>query len=397
MRYILLSYLSFCLFILSIFVLLSYGHGFGYVFMQWHNWQLQTNVFVFIVLLFITVTSGYLTWNLLKKIFRRYLQKYQSAKSFNKLHPYEQLGVLWLLHAEKNEQQHIHQTYKKSYALYPLIRTRLALAQQDPEDAKKWLKQEHNPLFEVAELLKIDVALLEKNPDIALNRLEFLSVQPLSSWLIPIQQTYKIELNSKWFEFAKAYPWYIFKSEYHPVFAYDQQQAWLEALIQHSQLANEDDWLLFKNWYLKNKNLIELYNIESKINILKLMSHDVSFDQDIIMLSEKLLREKFVPDLLYIWLGKQLKQHKPDFNIMLHAVEYWENQYTAQPSLSFAKWHIYQGLARGEEAQALLNLYPQDPYMAYLRLQNQVKVSEHLLNDLKLMMEYSKQDFSLDV
>ena len=397
MRYILLSYLSFCLFILSAFILLSYGTGFGYVFMQWHNWQLQTNLFLLIILLFIAVIIGHIIWSILKNLFRRYLQKHQSAKSFNKLHPYEQLGVLWLLHAERTEQAHIHQTYKKSYALYPLIRTRLALAQQNAQDAKQWLKSQDNPLFEIAELLKIDIALLEKDPELALNRLEFLTVQPLSSWLIPIQQTFKIELNAKWFEFAKSYPWYMFKSQHHPVFAHDQQQIWLECLIQQCHENSEQDWMLFKAWYSKNKPLIELYQVESKINILKLMSHDASFDEEIIVLTEKLLLQKFVPELLYIWLGKQLKQTQPNFIAMLDAVAQWENKYTAQPSLAFAKWHIYQGLMRHEEAQALLMLYPNDPYMAYLRLQNQAKISEELLNDLKLMMQYSKQDFSLDV
>lgn len=397
MRYILLSYFTVFLCSIAVFFLLSFNTGFGYIFIQWHGWQLQTNLLILMVGLFISIALIYLVWQLLKKIFRRYLQKYQIPKSFHVLHPYEQLGVLWLLHAERTEQDQINKMYQRSYLLFPLIRARLALAQKDTADAKKWLKAQNNPLFELAELLKVDIAILEQDSDLALNRLEFLTVQPLSSWLIPIEETYKLELQNKWLQFAEVYPWQLFRSAHHPIFTHEQKHIWLKNLIQQSHLTTAEDWIFFEQWYAKNHQLIQMYGFEVKADVLKLMSHHQPFDPIIIALAEALLSQRFIPDILYIWLGKQMKQAAPNLLQMEQQIEFWQQQYPAQPSLTFAQWHLYDRLGKYEQAEQLLALYPQDPYMAYLRLKSKAMSSDCLLNDLKLMMEYSKQNFSLEI
>ena len=397
MRYLLLSYLTVFLLSIALFILLSFNTTFGYVFIQWHGWQLQTNLLVLLIALFISSGFVYIFWQLFKNVSRGYLQKYQVPKNFNALHPYERLGILWLLHAERTEQEHINQTYKRSYLLYPLIRARLALAQNNITEAQQWLKSKDIPLFELVELLKIDMALLEKNADLALNRLEFLTVQPLSSWLIPIQNTYKIELQNKWLKFATDYPWVVFRSLHHPVFTHEQQKLWLNALVQQIQHATDEDWALFEAWYAKNKQLIQFYDTDSKTDILKVMSHRSYFDIDIIPFAEAILSKRFIPNVLYIWLGKQLKQEAPNLIEMEEKIQEWLSLYPAQPSLGFAQWHLYTRLNQTDKLETLLELYPDDPYMAYLRLQAQAKSSESILNDLKLMMQYSKQDFSLDL
>lgn len=397
MRYILLSYLAVFLFSIAIFILLSFNAGFGYIYIQWHGWQIQTNLLILIVGLFASVAFIYIVWQLLKQIFRRYLQKYQIPKNFYALHPYEQLGILWLLHAEQTEQDHINKTYQRSYLLFPLIRARLALAQKDTVDAKKWLKAQNNPLFELAELLKVDIALLEQDAALALNRLEFLTVQPLSSWLVSIEETYKLELQGKWLQFAEVYPWYLFRSAHHPIFTHEQQHIWLKTLIQQSHLTTTEDWLNFEQWYDKNHQLIQMYDADIKADVLKLMSHHQSFDEVVAPFAEAVLAQRFIPDVLYIWLGKQMKKSAPDLIQMEQQIEVWQQQYPAQPSLTFAQWHLYDRLGKYAEAEQLLALYPQDPYMAYLRLKSQAKTSDILLSDLKLMMKYSKQNFSLEI
>lgn len=395
MRYILLSYLCICLLCFAMFLILSMNTGFGYVFVQWHGWQLQTNLFVVLGLFLTAILLIYGLWMGVKRIFRRYLQPYQTPKSFAQLHPYEKLGILWLLHAERIEQQQIIESYQPSYVLYPLIRARIALAQQDTLTAKTWLKDQTTPLFELSELLKIDIALLEKDHLGALNRLEFLSVQPLSAWLMPVEQAYQHELREKWFQFAQQCPWWVFKATAQINFDAAQISQWLHALLKYSDDATEAEQHLLYEWYIERKEHVAQYYVEDQIGLLKLMSQYPILDEESFILAQDILQYRFVPEVLYIWLDKGIDVDNVE--LLDTQVQHWLDQYPAQPSLIFAKWHILQKLQQHDKAQALLRLYPDDPYMAYLRLNDAIESSLDLKNDLKLLMRYTGQNFKFDL
>lgn len=395
MRYILLSYLCICLLCFAILMIFSVNTNFGYVYVQWQGWQVQTNLFVVLGLFLTTILLIYALWMVLKRVFRRYLQKYQTPKSFSQLHPYEKLGILWLLHAERIEQEQIIAAYQPSYVLYPLIRARIALAQQDTVTAKAWLKDQTTPLFELSELLKIDIALLEKEHLGALNRLEFLSVQPLSAWLMPVEQAYQHELREKWFQFAQQCPWWMFKATSAINFDAGQQSLWLQALLKHSEQATVEEQHLLAEWYIENKNQVAQFYLDDQIGLLKLMSQYPILDAESFILAQDILQYRFVPEVLYIWLDKGI--HADNIESLDIQVQQWLDQYPAQPSLIFAKWHILQKLQQYEKAQALLRLYPDDPYMAYLRLNDAIESSLDLKNDLKLLMRYTGQNFKFDL
>lgn len=392
MRERILSYFCLCLILIALFFIASFGSGFGYVYVQWLGWQFQTNLFVLLIIFFfgLLIFSGILY--LLRKLYQHSLQKYRIPKTFHKLHPYEQLGIVWLLRAERIEQHRIVTTYQNSVLLYPLIQARLLLNQQQTENAKNTLGNTQNQLFELAELLKIDIALAEKDYAQALERLEFLTVQPQSTWLKPLQDAYQAELQDKWLQLSQICPWWIFRASHQMNFTSDQNQLWLQALLTQADQAQLEEQTLLLNWYQQSQNEMMNYHLDEKIILLKIMNEYTLFDSQVIDISENILKEKFIPEVLYIWLAKVLDEHR-DITFIEQSIQQWQLQYPAQPSLMFATWHIYQRQQKWQQAEELLTQYPDDVYMAYLRLQNAIKASVSLQDDLKLLLQYAKHDF----
>ena len=396
MRNVILAYFILFLLLVGIFIVLSFHAGFGYVFMQWHGWQLQTNLFLVLILFFISLIAIYACWYGLKQIFRRNIQNHLQPKSFQKLHPYERLGILWLLKAEAFEQQQIISTYQASALLHPLIRAQMSLNQLDTSSAKDWLKQSKNPLFELAELLKIDIALVEENHAEAFERIEFLSVQPLSTWLQPVATAYQAQLQQKWLQLSLQYPWKMFDATHQPQFDQAQNVLWLQALFQFRERADERVIDQLKTWIENQKSMINDYPVEHKIILLKLMVQFEQFDLQSFAFAEQILEERFVPDVLYIWLDQVFEHAHLDIDVIASKIEAWSTQYPAQRSIAFAKWHIAQAQGKIDEANELLTQYPEDPYMAYLRIKSALP-SDDLQLDLKRLLQFSDQDFKFNL
>lgn len=57
MKQILLAYLFVSLLGIAALSLLSYGHGPGYVYLYWRNWQVQTSLWILAALLVTTALS----------------------------------------------------------------------------------------------------------------------------------------------------------------------------------------------------------------------------------------------------------------------------------------------------------------------------------------------------
>ncbi|KAA8732349.1 heme biosynthesis protein HemY [Acinetobacter qingfengensis] len=398
MRFTLLTYLCICLLLAALFMVLSFNSGFGYVYIQWLGWQIQSNLFLLLFLLFIASGIFYLLWRLLRYTLRRNLQRYQIPKSFQQLHPYEQLGVLWLLKAERVEQNRIFQTYQNSVLLNPLIHAKLLLKQQQPEQAKIWLQQTPNPLFELTELLKVEIALLERDYAVALERLEFLTVQPLSAWLHPISDAYQAELQEHWLQLSRVCPWWLFKASHQPRFDVQQTQIWFQALLVQREQADAIEQQLFFDWYDHiESDINQNYDIEQQILLLKLINQFDALHQSSYLLAQNILQQRFVPQVLYIWLDKALNHSQEDILVLEQQVQNWQQQYPAQASLTFAQWHIYQRQAKHEQAKHLLSQYPDDAYMAYLRIQDALQHTTSLQQDIHLLLHYSKQDFKFDL
>jgi hypothetical protein len=396
MRFTVLTYLCLCLILLALFMVLSYNSGFGYVYIQWLGWQLQSNLLLILFMLFISAAIFFVLWQLLKFALQANFQHYRMPKSFDELHQYEQLGVLWLLNAEQSEQKRIVLSFQRSVLLHPLIRTKLLLKQNHAEEAKAWLKHTPSPLFEMAELLKIEIAMAEKNYVLALERLEFLTVQPLSAWLQPVSQAYQTELHEHWLQLSRICPWWLFKASYQPEFNAEQNLIWLQALLTQRDQADIVEQQLFIQWYLGLESIVAQYDIEQQILLLKLINQFEQLHHSTYVLSQKILQQRFVPQVLYIWLDKALHHAQQDIGSLELQVQQWQQQYPAQSSLSFAQWHIYQQQGKYQQAQELLGLYAEDAYMAYLRIQDALKNMPALQHDVHLLLNYSKQDFKFD-
>lgn len=396
MRNVIFAYLILFLILVGAFIVLSFNVGFGYVFLQWHGWQLQTNLLLVLILFFILLIALYASWTVLKRIFRRNIQNHLQPKSFHKLHPYERLGILWLLKAEQYEQQQIISTYQASALLHPLIRAQMSLNQMDAETAKDWLKHSKNPLFELAELLKIDIALLEENHAEAFERIEFLSVQPLSTWLNPVKSAYQAQLQQKWLQLSLQYPWKMFDATHQPQFEQTQNILWLQALFQYKDRADAQAIDQLAQWIENQQEMIQSYPVEHKIVLLKIMVQFERFDAHSFIFAEQILAERFVPEVLYIWLDQVFEHAHLDIEVIAEKIESWSQQYPAQPSLAFAQWHIAHQQGDMTQANHLLAQYPDDPYMAYLRVKSALS-SDELQHDLKLMLQFSEQDFKFNL
>ncbi|KAF7276657.1 hypothetical protein GWI33_009984, partial [Rhynchophorus ferrugineus] len=245
-----------------------------------------------------------------------------------------------MLHAERIEQQRIIATYRASALLSPLIEARLLLNRDQPEQAERILTETTTPLFELVEILKIEIALKMQHYAEALERLDFLTVQPLSVWLHPIQDAYQLELLDKWLQFSQFCPWCIFKATHQPQFNTEQNSVWLQALLEQSQHATDEEQQLLLRWYITEQTHIQQYEIQDKLILLKLMSQFDVFNSNTFQFAQDILQQRFIPEVLYIWLDHALNHANVPFVQVEQQIQYWQEQYPSQPSLSFAKWHI---------------------------------------------------------
>lgn len=74
-------------------------------------------------------------------------------------------------------------------------------------------------------------------------------------------------------------------------------------------------------------------------------------------------------------------------NKLKRRINAWESQYPALPVFSFAKWHVYMATGRAAEAALLLNQYPDDVLMSYLRIKSNLSGQEDLIKQLNLIFE----------
>lgn len=121
MKHLLWVYFLISLILFAALALLSYGYGMGYVYIYWRQLQLQTNVwglvFTFIVMSFI----AQVIWLWIKRYSSREQRKRENIFQFKNLHPYEQLGIVWLLEAAEDQRVFIERVFTQSGLLKILL------------------------------------------------------------------------------------------------------------------------------------------------------------------------------------------------------------------------------------------------------------------------------------
>ncbi len=177
MKHIFLIYAFISLIIFAILSVLSYTAGAGYVYVLWHNIQIQTNLWVLLFLGVIISFLMHVMWYALNRYLRREKRKLEQVLNFSDLHPFEQLGVLWLLDGEDEQEQVIQNIFDQSGLLKAIIQSRILFKQGDYAAALQVLENSPPSAFELAEILRIEIYLAQHDSQQALTHQKVINYQ----------------------------------------------------------------------------------------------------------------------------------------------------------------------------------------------------------------------------
>ena len=387
MKQILLAYLFVCLLGIAGLSILSYGHGAGYVYLYWREWQLQTTLWFLAASLVSVSFLMHCIWYAIKQYRSREKRKTETVFSFSRLHPYEQLAVIWLLNAAQDQRDFIQQSFTKSGLLKHIIDARLSWGQQQYTHALTALNQSNPMAFELAELQRIEIYLSQQQGEQALTHLEFLNQHELSPWLIQVKTAYEQRLVALWGVFAMQFPWLYLRSTQYGHLDQEVKKTWLEQLLLAYDQATQDDLFYLQQRYLDLKPQIFDRDYSVKLLWLKLLFRMPEMSAEHEVLAIHLMEQQFNQDVFYLWFQQQLLRQNPDYDAIAQQISHWEAKYPALPILSFAKWHVLQATGYTDQAQQLLDLYPDDIRMSYLRIKAALQDREDLLQQLNAVFE----------
>lgn len=387
MKQIFLIYAFICLILCAVLSVLSYAAGAGYVYLLWNGVQIQTN---FWVLLFLGVIVSFLmhvTWYLTKRYISKEKRKIEQVLSFSNLHPFEQLGVLWLLDGENEQHQVIQNIFDQSGLLKPIIQSGLLLREQNFSEALQTLENSPPSAFELAEILRIEAFLAQKDEQQALTHLEFLNGHELSPWLNPLSESYKLRLQKLWGRFAIQFPLKYLHSTQFGQLEITTKQQWLMQLLACYDQASFEDIELLKQNFLEIEPQLEQMPYDTKVLWLKIITRIPELAQQQQQLAVQILDEKFDQEIFYLWFQQQLLRQNPNYEYLEQQIIKFESKYMNIPVFSFAKWHIYNATEREYDANQLLSLYPNDILMNYLRIKATLNGNDELIQQLNSIFE----------
>lgn len=387
MKAILLAYAFIGLLLIALLSLLSYGYGPGYVYLLWRDWQIQSNLWVLFFTLALFSLLLQLCWLALKRYLTRKQRETESVLNFKNLHPYEQLAVIWLLDAGRDQQSFIEQVFAQSGLLKGVMVARLAVMQGQYEQALKSLEQTPAMAFELVEIQRIEIYLTQKNAEQALTHLEFLSQHALSPWLQEIQVAYQQRLTVLWGMFAIQHPWAYLRSTRYGHLEAETKQLWLQQLLQQFDQASIDDLHALQQRYLDLGEQIEQRSYATRMLWLKLLARMPEMAAAHEHLALQLLNEQFNQEVFYLWFQQQLLKQQPDYMRIEAYILQLQTRYPGVPVLTFAEWYIYDATGREEAADQLLDRYPDNVLMSYLRIKSVLKGRDDLIAQLNYIFE----------
>ncbi|MBK0064727.1 MULTISPECIES: heme biosynthesis protein HemY [unclassified Acinetobacter] len=385
MRALLQTYAVVALCLLALLSVLSYGYGAGYVYIYWRDWQLQTNVWILLLLIGVLTLSVQLIWMTVRRYLHREQRKLETVFNLSHLHPYEQLGVIWLLEAAKDQQNFVNQVFEKSGLLKGIVEAKLLFQKEEYDQALNALNHTSPMAFELAELQRIELFLAKGQTEQALTHLEFLQQHQLSPWLKQIEQAYQQRITVLWGQLALQQPWVYLRSLKYGHLDPHSRDMWLQQLLTQFDQASLDDLHAIQQRYLDLEQEIKTRPYTSKVLWLKLLARLPEMSLQHEMLALHLLNEQFDRDVFYLWFQQQLLKQNPDYRDIEKKIEQFEQRYLSMPILTFAKWHVYMATKRQTEADELLQLYPDDVLMSYLRIKSQLNESQ--IQQLNLVFE----------
>lgn len=387
MKRLLLIYMLASLVLFALFSVLSYGYGNGYVYIYWRDWQFQTGVLGLIGLFILISLLAQLAWLFGKRYLAREQRKKETILHFKDLHPYEQLGIVWLLEAAKDQQVFIERVYTQSGLLNHIIDAQFDYKNGDYETALQSLEKSAPMAFELAELQRIDIYLERQETQKALTHLEFLAQHQLSPWLTEIETAYQQRITALWGKLALQEPWLFLQTTQYGLLDAEHRDLWLQQLLIRFDQASVDDLAALQQRYLVLQDEIQTRPYSSKVLWLKLLARMPEMSLQHEDLALHLLQDQFDPEVFYLWFQQQLLKQIPDYAYVEQRIMQLEQRYTSVPMLSFAKWHIYVATQRQAEAEQLLILYPDNILMSYLRIKSTLGDNPDLIRQLNLIFE----------
>lgn len=385
MKALLQTYAVVALCLFALLSVLSYGYGAGYVYLYWRDWQVQSNVWVLLFLIGLVTLIIQLFWMGVRRYLQREQRKLATVLNFSHLHPYEQLGVIWLLDATKDQQAFVNQLFAHSGFLKGIVEAKLLFQHEQYLQALNALNHSSPMAFELAELQRIELFLAQSETEQALTHLEFLQQHPLSPWLKEMEPAYQRCLTVLWGKLALQQPWVYLRSHKYGHLDAQSRDVWLQQLLLQFDRATLDDLHALEQRYLNLEQEIKTRPYSSKVLWLKLLARLPEMSLQHEMLALHLLNEQFDRDVFYLWFQQKLLKQNPDYQDIELKIEQFEQRYPSMPILTFAKWHVYMATDRQAEANALLTLYPHDVLMSYLRIKSQL--DESLVQQLNLVFE----------
>lgn len=346
MKQLVFIYLLVSLLFFAMFAMMSYGYGNGYVYIYWRDWQFQSSLWGLIALFIVISLFAQLLWFVSRRYFAREQRKKENILQFKDLHPYEQLGIVWLLDAAKEQQGFIERVFTQSGLLSNIVDAQFDYKNGDYQLALQKLEKSAPMAFELAELQRIDIFLEQHETEKALTHLEFLAQHQLSPWLAEIETAYQQRITVLWGKLALQQPWLFLQSIQHGLLSAEHRDLWLQQLLIQFDQASVNDLAALQQRYIALENEIQARPYSSKVLWLKLLARMPEMGLQHEDLALHLLQENFDPEVFYLWFQQQLLKQIPDYSYVEQRIIQLEQRYTSVPMLTFAKWHIYVATQR---------------------------------------------------
>ncbi len=388
MKKLLLLYVLLSLVVVAVLSVLSYEPGAGYVYMLWRGVQIQSNLWVLVFVSILLSFMLHVAWIGLQYYLARERRKQQHVLNFEDLHPYEQLGLIWILHGDEEQQAFIEQVFNQSGLLKQIVQAHLLFKQSQYSQALSILDEAPAAAFELAEIQRIEIYLAQHDAHQALTHLEFLNGHQLSPCLSQIHQAYQTRIAELWADFALQFPWlYLQANPSSSTLRAEAMQAWLTQMLTQFEQADDEALQHLKQHYNQNQIAIRSLVFEIQVLWLKILSRLTDMSEAHEKLALHLLNLRFDQEVFNLWFQQQLLNPEPDYFLIEQYIQTLESRYPSMPVLSFAKWHIFTATHREEEAEQLLLLYPDNILMNYLRIKSTLKGQEDLIKQLNLVFE----------
>lgn len=387
MKKILLAYALIGLVLLAFLAVSSYGYGSGYLYLQWRDLHIQTTLWFAVIATLLMSLLVQLFWVGIAKRSLLEKRKTDHVMEFQALHPYEQLGMVWLLNAALSQKSFIETKFQPSALLKELMTARLAYLSGHYDAALAELNKSQPALFELAELQKIEIYLAQQDIDQAYTHLVFLSQHHLSPWLVDVEDAYQHRLKALWGQFAIVDPWrYLSHYEQMPLLQEDQFK-WLSMLLKHIDVVTPDQAEQLLSHYQAEREEISQRDIEQQILWLKLWVHLAPNAAEVEQLANHLLSQRLNHEVLHIWLHWQMSRPEPDLQQVEAYIDVLEQQYSLVPALALARCYLYEKQNRVALLQQIFDQYPDDVYIHYYKLKHALGHDESLVRSLNKIFE----------